>query len=139
MRHAATLIIAAACVLPACRDKEVSAAPQNPVPTEKHVPPATPPKPTPAPLPPPSQPTPPAPTPPAANESDTRIAQEIRMAIMDKSSLSTNAHNVQVTCTDGIVTLKGPVDSEVERDTVGSLAEAVLGVTRVDNQLEVKP
>jgi len=73
------------------------------------------------------------------NETDARITQDIRKALIDKSELSVNAHNVKVITEHTVVTLRGPVDSTAERDTIESIAAGVAGVTRVDNQLEVKP
>jgi osmotically-inducible protein OsmY len=72
------------------------------------------------------------------NEADTRITAEIRKTIVDKDDLSVNADNVKIVTEHGVVTLRGPVDSMAERDTIGSIASAVVGVVRVDNQLEVK-
>ncbi|MEO6709462.1 MAG: BON domain-containing protein, partial [Planctomycetota bacterium] len=73
------------------------------------------------------------------NDTDLRITAEIRKALVDKSELSVNAHNVKVITEHAVVTLRGPVDSTSERDSVESIAAGVAGVTRVDNQLEVKP
>lgn len=72
------------------------------------------------------------------NETDLRITQDIRKAIVDRSDLSTNAHNVKVITENGIVTLRGPVDSAAERDAIDSIAASVANVARVDNQIEVK-
>ena len=70
--------------------------------------------------------------------SDTRITADIRKSVLDDSSLSTNAHNCKIITEKGVVTLRGPVNSETERDTVEARAKAVAGVTSVVNELEVK-
>jgi osmotically-inducible protein OsmY len=70
-------------------------------------------------------------------EGDLRIVEDIREALVDNDELSVNAHNVKVICVDGLVTLRGPVESTAERTTIESIAKGVSGVTRVDNQLEV--
>jgi hyperosmotically inducible periplasmic protein len=69
--------------------------------------------------------------------ADVRVTREIRRAIVDDDSLSTNAHNVKIITSDGVVTLRGPVDSSQERQTIAAKAQKVTGVKRIDNQLEV--
>jgi osmotically-inducible protein OsmY len=68
---------------------------------------------------------------------DLAITQQVRQALVADKSLSTNAHNVKVITTGGIVTLRGPVDNAAEKAKVSAAAERVAGVKRVDNQLEV--
>jgi len=68
---------------------------------------------------------------------DLAITQEIRKALVADDSLSTNAHNVKVITTGGIVTLRGPVNTAAEKTRVFETAQRVAGVKRVDNQLEV--
>ena len=70
-------------------------------------------------------------------KADVAITQEIRKAVVADKSLSTNAHNVKIITTDGVVTLRGPVKSAAEKATIGAKAQQVAGVTRVDNQLEI--
>ena len=72
------------------------------------------------------------------SKSDIDITASIRKAIMDDRSMSTNAQNCKIITDKGVVTLRGVVDSAAERDAIGMKAGAVAGVTRVDNQLEVK-
>jgi osmotically-inducible protein OsmY len=47
------------------------------------------------------------------------------------------AHNVKVVTAGGVVTLRGPVESEQEKRLIEDKAMQVAGVSRVDNQLEV--
>ena len=68
---------------------------------------------------------------------DREITAAIRRAIVKDDSLSLNAHNVKIITRDGIVTLRGPVESAAERTTIAQLAEKTAGVKRVDNQLEI--
>jgi osmotically-inducible protein OsmY len=70
------------------------------------------------------------------SESDLRITQSIRQALMDEE-LSMNARNAKVITVDGMVTLRGPVENEGERQRIAELARGVTGVRNVDNQLEV--
>lgn len=73
------------------------------------------------------------------SRDDIKITAEIRRAIMDDNTLSMNAKNCKiVTDKSGVVTLRGPVNSQAEKDSIGAKAMAVAGVSRVDNQLEVE-
>lgn len=72
------------------------------------------------------------------NSSDIKLAAAVRQAIVQDKSLSTLAHNVKLVASNGVVTLRGPVRSEQEKSSVGKCAEHVSGVSRVDNQLDVK-
>jgi hyperosmotically inducible protein len=71
------------------------------------------------------------------NEADRTITQNIRKALTDDDSLSTNAKNVKIITNDGTVTLRGPVKSEKEKADIEAKAKQVAGVKSVDNQLEV--
>lgn len=75
-----------------------------------------------------------------SNSADAiRITAEIRKAIINDSTMSMTAHNCKVITQDGgVVTLRGPVESQNEKDAIETIAKSVAGVTRVDNQLEVK-
>jgi osmotically-inducible protein OsmY len=73
------------------------------------------------------------------NATDRELTQKIRRALMDDKSLSTYAHNVKVIAQGGKVTLKGPVRSDQEKQTVEEKATAVAGAGHVTNQLSVAP
>ena len=68
---------------------------------------------------------------------DRDITQHIRQAVVDNDQLSTNAHNVKIITQDGVVTLRGPVNSAQEKSTIVAMAHNAPGVKRVDDQLEV--
>ena len=71
--------------------------------------------------------------------ADTKITADIRRSVMDDSSLSMNAKNCKIiTDASGVVTLRGPVASQAEKDTIEAKAKAVAGVKNVVNELEVK-
>jgi hyperosmotically inducible periplasmic protein len=70
-------------------------------------------------------------------KEDVDVTANIRKALMDDDTLSTNARNVKIITRDGIVTLRGPVESEQERVAIARTAQSVAGVRRVDNQLEI--
>jgi osmotically-inducible protein OsmY len=71
-------------------------------------------------------------------KSDRLTTQKIRKAITADKDLSTYAHNVKIITTDGAVTLKGPVQSEEEKQKVASEAASVVGQDKVTNELTVK-
>lgn len=72
------------------------------------------------------------------NQVDIKITAEIRRAIIATDGMSINAQNVKIITRNGIVTLRGPVNSAAERDAINTKARAVAGVTSVVNELEVK-
>jgi lipid-binding SYLF domain-containing protein/peptidoglycan hydrolase-like protein with peptidoglycan-binding domain len=74
----------------------------------------------------------------AENPSDRQITASVRRAVVADKSLSTNAHNVKIITSGGMVTLRGPVKSAEEKAAVEAKARQVAGVTSVDNQLEVE-
>jgi hyperosmotically inducible protein len=61
------------------------------------------------------------------HRSDVTITREIRKSIIADKSLSTYAHNVKIITRHGMVTLKGPVKSNDEKQAVASKAEAIVG------------
>ena len=73
------------------------------------------------------------------NAGDRTLTQKIRRAIMQDKALSSYAHNVKVIAQDGQVTLKGPVRSDQEKQTVEAKATEVAGAGRVTNELSVAP
>jgi hyperosmotically inducible periplasmic protein len=71
--------------------------------------------------------------------ADKKITQKIRRSVVSDKSLSTNAHNCKIITRNGMVTLKGPVDSEAEKQTIASKATDIVGSSdKVNNQLTVK-
>lgn len=73
----------------------------------------------------------------AENETDRTITQQIRQEVVKADDLSTNGKNVKIITVDGVVTLRGPVQTAEERKEIASVAQRVDGVKRVDNQLEI--
>jgi len=57
--------------------------------------------------------------------------------VADKS-LSTTAKNVKIITVNGVVTLRGPVNSPQEKETIEATAQHIAGTNTVDNQLEIK-
>ena len=74
------------------------------------------------------------------NPADRALTAKIRSALMADKSLSTYAHNVKIISQGGTVTLKGPVRSNAEVESIVSKAAASAGgADKVINQLSVKP
>jgi hyperosmotically inducible protein len=73
------------------------------------------------------------------NASDQDVTKNIRRSIMADKSLSTYAHNVKIITQNGAVTLKGPVKSDSEKQSVVAKAVAVAGADKVTDQLSVAP
>jgi osmotically-inducible protein OsmY len=75
----------------------------------------------------------------AESARDVGITADIRKAIMDDKSMSVSAQNCTVVTRAGVVTLSGDAASQSEKDAIEAKAKAVAGVSRVENQLIVKP
>jgi osmotically-inducible protein OsmY len=72
------------------------------------------------------------------SEADRTITQQIRRAVVDHEELSTNAKNVKIITQNGVVTLRGPVKSQEEKNAIAAVAQRTGGVKQVDNQLEIE-
>jgi hyperosmotically inducible protein len=48
------------------------------------------------------------------------------------------AKNIKIMTLDGVVTLRGPVKSPHDKETIVAKAQQIAGMDKVDNQLEVK-
>ena len=72
------------------------------------------------------------------NSSDRALAQQVRRALVEDKSLSTYAHNIKVIAQNGIVTLKGPVHSDQEKQAIESkAAEAAGGADKIKSEIDV--
>jgi hyperosmotically inducible periplasmic protein len=70
--------------------------------------------------------------------SDRMITKKIRQAIIADKSLSMYGHNIKIITLNGSVTLKGPVHSEDEKQSIASKAAEVVGSPdKVTNQITV--
>lgn len=70
-------------------------------------------------------------------KADLNLTQEIRKAIMADDSLSMNAKNVKIITANGVVTLRGPVNTPQEKATIEAKAQSIAGASNVDSQLEI--
>ncbi len=72
------------------------------------------------------------------SKSDKNITRRIRQSVVADKSLSMYAHNVKIITRHGVVTLKGPVKSEGEKQAIANKAETVVGsADMVKNDLTV--
>ena len=69
--------------------------------------------------------------------SDREMTKKIRQSIMHDKSLSMSAHNVKIITKDGLVTLRGPVPSDEEKQAVETKAKEVAGDEKVTDELRV--
>lgn len=69
--------------------------------------------------------------------ADRTVTQNVRQAIVSDNSLTALAKNIKIITKNGVVTLRGPVNTDREKQTIGNKVMQVPGVIRVDNQLEV--
>ena len=70
------------------------------------------------------------------NKADINITADIRKRVVE-TTMSVNAHNVKIITQNGKVTLRGPVNTEQEKQDIEKIATEVAGVDKVDSQLEV--
>jgi hyperosmotically inducible protein len=72
------------------------------------------------------------------NETDRELARQIRRALVKDKSLSTYGHNIKVISQNGMVTLKGPVNSDEEKRAIESKAAEVAGGSeKIKSEIEV--
>lgn len=69
--------------------------------------------------------------------SDTQMAAKVRQAIMQDPTAGTAAHNVKVSSHNGMVTLRGRVTSEEEKDAIVAKAKQVAGDANVKDDITV--
>jgi len=76
-----------------------------------------------------------------SSQADREVTRQIRRSIVlepGKDKDSVNARNIKIMTVNGTVTLRGVVESQAEKDSIEARAKKVAGVSKVDNQLEVK-
>ena len=72
------------------------------------------------------------------NGTDRVLAQQVRRALLKDKSLSTYAHNIKVIAQNGVVTLKGPVQSDQEKQAIeAKAAEVAGGPDKIKSEIDV--
>ena len=72
------------------------------------------------------------------SRADVNMTAKIRKGIVDGKDMSVNAKNVKIITNNGMVTLRGPVNSTEEKRLIGDIANSFATLGSVDNQLEVR-
>jgi osmotically-inducible protein OsmY len=72
------------------------------------------------------------------SKADLNITSHIRKGVHKDKTLSMDAHNAKIITRNGVVTLRGPVESEAERLKLQQITQKTKGVLQIDNQLEIK-
>ena len=68
---------------------------------------------------------------------DVELTQKIRKVVVSDDALSMNAHNVKIISANGVVTLRGPVNTPEEKARIEAAAKQAAGASNVRNELEV--
>ena len=71
--------------------------------------------------------------------ADIKLTADIRKAVVGDGSLSITAKNIKIISANGVVTLRGPVNTAAEKATIEKLARNAGGKAKIVDQLEVKP
>ncbi len=72
------------------------------------------------------------------DKKDVDITAAIRRAVMHEDNLSMTAKNVKIITENGVVTLRGPVQTAAEKAMIAKLAQSAAGQAKIVDQLEVK-
>ena len=70
--------------------------------------------------------------------TDQDVQVRIRTALQDDPRLSVNARNILIITHNRSVTLRGPVNTNDEKQLVGEIARRTAAASQVDNQLDVQ-
>jgi hyperosmotically inducible protein len=71
------------------------------------------------------------------NLADIKMTADIRKMVVGDGSLSMTAKNVKIITVGGVVTLRGPVETEKEKAAIETHAKHG-GAKKVTNELEIK-
>ena len=69
--------------------------------------------------------------------ADIKMTADIRKMVVNDGSLSMTAKNVKIITIEGVVTLRGPVETQGEKSAVESHARHA-GAKEITNELEIK-
>jgi hypothetical protein len=70
-------------------------------------------------------------------EADLSITRQIRQAVVADDRLSLSAKNITIVTREGVVTLRGEVDTTAEHAVLQEITNRVPGVRRLDDQVVV--
>ena len=69
---------------------------------------------------------------------DMEVTRKIRKDVVAIKDISTNGKNVKIITAGGWVTLRGPVNSAEEKESIETVAKKVAGADKVKSEIEVK-
>lgn len=69
--------------------------------------------------------------------ADVELTRQIRQELVGDKALSTYAQNIKIITVSKVATLKGPVDSQSEKEKVADYARRIVGPANVVNEIEV--
>lgn len=70
-------------------------------------------------------------------QMDRTLVERIRKEINTDRTLPSVARNLQITAANGIVTIRGSVSSDKEREAIALRISNISGVTKIDNQINI--
>ena len=73
-----------------------------------------------------------------SSKNDTAITAQIRKDIIAANDMSLNAKNIKIITLNGLVTLRGQVNSSEEKSKIEEIARRLVGTHNLSNQLEAK-
>jgi len=73
------------------------------------------------------------------DKKDEDLIRRIRREIVRDKSFSTYAHNVKIISSGGVVTLKGPVRTQEERQKIITKAQNFAGAANIIDEMDVVP
>jgi len=73
-----------------------------------------------------------------SSKNDTEITAQIRKDIIAENDMSLNAKNIKIITLNGLVTLRGQVNSSKEKSKITEIARRLVGTHNLSNQLEAK-
>lgn len=71
------------------------------------------------------------------SKDEITVLAAVRKSVEAEKGLSMNAKNVKILFSFGVVTLRGPVDSEAEKSRIEALAKSCAGVNSVNNLITI--
>jgi len=74
---------------------------------------------------------------PEMSDADRLFAQRVANELRQNSAVASAAQNIRVYAHNGEVTVQGSLNNEQEKASIGSTAQQITGVTKVDNQIQI--
>lgn len=75
----------------------------------------------------------------AETPADQPIGQAIRQAIASNRGQFQNLRNINISSSNGVVTISGSVANQQEQDRIIGILHNINGVRRINNQIEIRP